>query len=104
MFAVVIVYILKNLNTFRVESSLGAAFISLLSLFFIGLLFIAVKNFDSDIDIMTATSGNIKVIKVSESERILIQDWINTNNIEVPEGKGYRYLVGEYPNRPWLDL
>lgn len=94
---------MKNPLTFRVESSLGAAFISLLSLFFIGMLFAAVKNFDSDIDIMTATSGEVKVVRVSETERLLMQDWISSNSIDLPEGRGYRYLIGKYPDRPWLD-
>ena len=94
---------MKNLLTFRVESSLGAAFISLLSLFFISLLFIAIKNFDSDIDVMTATGNSIKLSKVTETERLLMGEWVAENSIDIPEGSGYRYLIRKYPSRPWYD-
>jgi len=94
---------MKNPLTFHVESSLGAVFISLLALFFIGLLFIAVKNFESDIDIMTTTSNSIKTARVSEPELVLIREWLDMSNVEIPEGSGYKYLVRKYPNKPWLD-
>ncbi len=94
---------MKNPITFRVESSLGAVFISLLAFFFIGLMFIAVKNFETDIDIMTATSGGSKITHLSESERSLILEWVENKNVEIPESSGYKYLVRKYPDRPWLD-
>lgn len=95
--------ILKNPLTYRVESSLGAVFICLLSLFFIGLLFIAVKNFETDVDIMTTTGTGIKTLKISGEETVLIKDWISRNNVIIPSGSGYRYLLRKYPDRPWLD-
>ncbi len=95
---------MKNALTYRVESSLGAVFISLLSLFFIGLMFIAVKNFGSDMDVMTAMDTNhIKTLAISQSEVVLIQDWVKNNGIVLPEGSGFRYLLRKYPDRPWLD-
>lgn len=94
---------MKNPLTFRVESSLGAVYISLLSMFFIGLLFTAVKNFESDVDIMTSTSGSIKTLKISATESALIQEWIVGNGVIIPKGSGYRYLLRKYPDRPWLD-
>jgi hypothetical protein len=93
----------SNPLTFRVESSLGAVYISLLSLFFIGLIFIAVKNLEADVDIMTITTENSKIKTISKGEVNLIQEWIIKNNIELEEGQGYRYLVRKYPSRPWFN-
>lgn len=93
----------RNPLTFRVESSLGAVFISLLSMFFIGLLFIFIKNFNTDIDIMSGTLGNRSINKISQTEVFLMQAWIVDNNVNIPEGSGYRYLVRKYPERPWLN-
>jgi len=95
---------MKNPLTFRTESSLGAVFISLLSLFFLGLIFIAIKNFNTDIDIMTGTHDNsTRINRISQTELVLIQTWIQDNKIEVPDGRGYKYLLRKYPSRPWLD-
>ena len=94
---------MKNPLTFRAESSLGAIFVSLLGLFFIGLLFIAMKNFSSDIDVLSVGLHNNRIVRVSQAEKFLIQEWIRDNDIEIPGGKGYNYLIGKYPDRPWLD-
>ena len=94
---------MKNPLTSNVESSLGAVFISLLTFFFIGLVFIAIKNFNSDIDVMAATDSNNKVSIVSQSERTLIQQWIEANGVQLPAGTGYKYILRKYPGRPWLD-
>ena len=79
---------------------MGAIFISLLALFFIGLIFISLKNLQTDTDILNAQ--DIKVKNISETERFLIENWIKENNIPVPDGKGYRYLVKKYPLKPWF--
>mgnify|MGYP001592713850 CR=1 FL=1 len=94
---------MKNPLTYKMESSLGAVFISLLALFFIGLLFIAIKNFNTDIDIMTVSSNTPNIRKISDSELALVQEWIKINHVEIPEGRGYNYLMRRYPGRPWLD-
>lgn len=94
---------MKNPLTYRMESSLGAVFISLLALFFTGLMFTAVKNFESDIDVMTSNTSTVSALKVSPAELNLVREWIDYNHIEVPEGSGYKYLVRKYPNKPWLD-
>lgn len=94
---------MKNPITFRVESSLGAVFISLLSFFFIGLLFISIKNFETETDVMDITAGNNKVSNFSNPERALMRNWILDNDVELPEGSGYKYLIRKYPDRPWLD-
>ena len=79
---------------------MGAIFIGLLATFFVGLIFIAMKNLDSDITIIT--SERIEVKTISATEREFIRNWIRENNIEIPEEVGYRYLVEKYPSRPWL--
>lgn len=89
-----------NPLTLQVESRLGAAYISLLGMFFVGLIFIAIKNFESDSIILDSQSAQVKTI--STTERYLINGWIQENNIEVPEGKGYRYLIQQYPSKPWF--
>jgi len=92
---------MKNPLTFRVESSLGAVFISMLSLFFIGLIFIFMKNLESDIDIMSANDGPIK--SISRADILRIKRWTDQNNIDIPEGEGYRYILRKYPDKPWLE-
>ena len=89
-----------NLLTTQVESRLGAAFITLLALFFVGLLFIALKNFNSDVVVLEAGATQVKTI--SSTERLLIQNWVEDNNIVIPEGQGYRYVIRKYPNKPWI--
>jgi len=93
---------LRNPLTFQIESSLGAVFISLLSLFFIGLLFISIKNFGNDVDVLAASS-DIRVSKLTQTERLLLKQWIEDNHVTIPEGFGYNYLLRKYPKKPWLD-
>lgn len=94
---------MRNPLTFRVESSLGAAFVSLLSMFFIGLLFIAIKNFETDVDIMSMDTQNNRIRTTSKTEFNLMKEWVDDNDINIPEGSGPRYLRREYPDKPWLD-
>lgn len=89
-----------NPLTLQVESRLGAAYISLLGLFFVGLIFIALKNFNSDSIILDSQNTQIKTI--STTERYLIDGWLKDNQIKVPEGKGYRYVIQQYPTKPWF--
>lgn len=89
-----------NPLTTQVESRLGAAFITLLALFFVGLIFIALKNFSSDVLVLEADTTQVKTI--SGTERLLIQNWVEDNNIVIPEGQGYRYVIRKYPNKPWV--
>lgn len=96
---------MKNPLTFQIESSLGAVFVSLLSMFFIGLIFIAVKNFETDTDIETmlmTTENNKKPRTISATELVMMQEWIQENNVEIPDGMGYRYLTRKYPSKPWI--
>lgn len=89
-----------NPLTVQVESRLGAAFISLLGLFFVGLFFIALKNLNSDLIVLDSQSAQVKTI--STTERYLIDSWIKDNQIKVSEGEGYRYIIKQYPNKPWF--
>ena len=89
-----------NPLTTQVESRLGAVYIVLLALFFVGLIFIALKNFSSDSMILDSQSAQVKTI--SNTERYLIEGWLKDNQIEIPEGKGYKYVIKEYPSKPWF--
>ena len=92
---------MTNPLTMQVESRLGAVFICLVALFFSGVLFIAIKNYDSDQIVLDASVTQVKTM--SSTERQLIALWIKDNNIPIPEGKGYNYFIHQYPDRPWLN-
>ena len=51
---------MRNLFTVQIESYLGAVFIILLAGFFVGLIFIAMKNFDSDLNNINATQTRVR--------------------------------------------
>lgn len=89
-----------NPLTLQVESRLGAFYISLLGIFFVGLIFIALKNFNSDSAILN--SQNVQVKTISNTERYLIDGWVKENQIEIPKGKGYRYVIQQFPSKPWF--
>ncbi len=91
---------MNNPLTLQVESRLGAVYISLLGLFFVGLIFIALKNFNSDSVILDSQTAQVKTI--SSTERDLINNWVQDNQIEIPKGKGYRYIIQQYPDKPWF--
>ena len=91
---------MRNFLTIEVESYMGALFIGLLAVFFVGLMFISLKNFNYDIAVITSDQAYVKTI--SATERVLIRSWIKDNHIEIPEEVGYRYLIKKYPSRPWL--
>lgn len=91
---------MDNPLTTQVESRLGAAYITLLALFFIGLIFIALKNFNSDVLVLEADQAQVKTI--SGTERKLIENWVKDRDIVIPEGEGFRYLIRKYPDKPWI--
>lgn len=91
---------MDNPLTMQVESRLGAAYITLLSMFFVGLMFIALKNFNSDVIVLESDTTRVKTI--SSTERELIENWVRDNNIQIPEGEGFRYLMRIYPGKPWI--
>ncbi len=85
----------------QVESRMGAVFISLMAMFMAGILFIAIKNYDSDQIVLDASATQVK--SMSSTERQLIAQWIKDNNIAIPPGQGYNYFIHQYPDRPWLN-
>lgn len=89
-----------NPLTVQVESRLGILYISLLGMFFVGLIFIALKNFNSDLAILDSQTAQVKTI--SNTERYLIDNWVKENQIEIPKGKGYRYVIQQYSSKPWF--
>lgn len=93
---------IKNFLTFRVESALGAVFIVGLSSLFIGFLFTSMKSFNADVEMVDVNPASVKYI--SYTERSLIDKWVSDNKIEIPKDKGYRYVIGKYPEKPWLGL
>lgn len=54
---------MRNPLTIQVESNLGALFVSLTALFFIGLIFIAMKNFDSELTVIESDQVQIRNFK-----------------------------------------
>lgn len=54
---------MRNVLTIQIESYMGAIFIFLLALFFIGLMFIAMKNFDSELTIIESDQVQIRIPK-----------------------------------------
>lgn len=91
---------MHNFLTTQIESYMGAIFISLLTVFFVSLMFVAKAHFNSDIALINAQQVQVKTI--SATERVLMRDWIKENNIKMPETVGYRYLYKKYPAKPWL--
>lgn len=91
---------MKNPLTLRIESYLGAIFIMALALFFIIFMFSANQSLEADLEVLNAQGAKIKII--SSSEKKLIEEWVNQNQIVIPESESkYRYMILKYPNRPW---
>lgn len=92
---------MKNPLTFRVESWLGSVFVLIISAFFVGFFIIAVKNFNSDTDILNSSS--VKLRTVSPEEKSMIDQWLQQNNIGISAPEvGYRYIIQKFPDKPWL--
>ena len=91
---------MKDFLTFQTESYIGAIFIVLFSGFLLGLFFLAMRGFNADLDLTGDTQT--RVLHISDTERKLMEIWIIENNIQIPPGEGYRYLLKIYPSRPWL--
>ncbi|OGN16548.1 MAG: hypothetical protein A3C88_01925 [Candidatus Yanofskybacteria bacterium RIFCSPHIGHO2_02_FULL_50_12] len=91
---------MRNPLTIQVESGLGAVFVLLFTGFFVSILFVAIRNFNSDTLALRASETQVK--SISSTERQLIVRWMQDNQIELPKGKGYRHVIQQYPTRPWL--
>jgi hypothetical protein len=92
---------MKNPLTFKVETWLGSVFILLISAFLVGWLLIAVKNFNSDTEILNSSGAKLKI--VSPEEKSLIDQWLRQDNIGISATEvGYRYIIKQFPDKPWL--
>jgi len=87
----------------QVESWLGSVFVLMFALFAVGVIFIALKNFNSDLAVIDIQESQAHVKPIPSTERKLMETWIKENNIQIPKDKGFRYILEMYPNRPWLN-
>ncbi|MDP2933423.1 MAG: hypothetical protein Q8N81_04805 [bacterium] len=92
---------MKNPLTFKIESWLGSAIVLIFSAFLVGWFLIAMRNFNSDAEILNSSSTKLKI--VSPVERSLIDQWLQQDNIGISASEvGYRYIVKKFPDKPWL--
>lgn len=92
---------MKNILTFHIESWLGAVYVLLVAAFLVGLFLIAMKNFNSDNEILNASGSSLKTI--SSVERQAIDSWLVENSKLSTKEVGYRFIIQKYPDKPWLE-
>lgn len=93
---------MKNPLTLKVESWLGSFIVLLISAFLVGWFLIAVRNFGSDSEALNSSTFELKT--VSPEERLLIDQWLRQNNIgDSAGGANYRYIIRQFPDKPWLN-
>ncbi len=93
---------MKNFRTFKVETWLGALFVLGFAGFFLGLFFLSMKNFDTELSVNT-TEAHLTSLQVSNQERTMMAVWVERNKISIPSDTDkIRYLLSKYPDRPWL--
>lgn len=93
---------MRNPFTFQIESYSGAVFMLLVGAFFASFMYIAIKNFDTDIETLDAQHVTAKIKTISPAQRELMEIWMRENGVELPEGESLRWLIRKYPDRPWL--
>lgn len=54
---------MRNFLTVQIESYMGAVFVALLGAFFIGIIFIAIKNLNSDLTVINAEQAQVRTNK-----------------------------------------
>lgn len=92
---------MKNPLTFKVESWLGSVVVLAVSVFLVGWFLIAVKNFNSDNEILNSSITKLKT--VSPEEKSLIDQWLRQDNVGISASEvGYRYIIQKFPDKPWL--
>ncbi len=74
--------------------------IVLFSAFLLGFFFLAVRGFGDDLEM--SGDNQTQLLHISDTQRQLMDDWVMENNIQIPPGEGYRYLLRTYPSKPWL--
>ena len=93
---------MKNPLTATVESYMVSVMVLLFSIFLIGLLLLAIKNFNTDNAIISEAVNRSLIKTISPQERVLIDDWIMENDINLSVREvGYRYIVETFPDKPW---
>lgn len=92
---------IRNPLTFRIESWVGAVLVLGFSAFMVGIFIVALKNFNSDVDILNASGTKVKTIP--SYERAMIDEWISKSNIGLSvQEVGYRYILQHFPDKPWI--
>jgi hypothetical protein len=91
---------MKNPLTLNIETWFGSVLVLLASAFFVGFFMIALKNFNSDTQILNSSGAKLRTI--SPEERSLIDRWLQQNNVGISaEEVGYRYIIQKFPDKPW---
>ena len=90
----------KNPLTIQVESFLGGFIVLSTAIFFGALIYKSAQDFDSES--MTIELHRVSIKTITPQERALMDEWIKQNHINIPSGKGYRYVKIKYPDRPWI--
>lgn len=93
---------MRNPFTFQIESYSGAFLMFLVGAFFVSFMYIAIKNFDTDIETIDAEHASSRIKTISPAQRELMDIWMREKGISLPEGESYRWLLKQYPDRPWL--
>lgn len=92
---------MRNPLAFKIESWLGAIIVLVVSAFLVGWFLIAVRNFNSDTEILNSSSAKLRT--VSPEEKLLIDQWLQQDNIGISASEvGYRYIIQKFPDKPWL--
>ncbi len=92
---------MKNQLTIRIETWLGIVLVLAISASLVGFFIIAVRNFNSDVDILNATSAQVRI--VSPQEKALIDQWLKDNNTGISAADvGYKYILNKFPDKPWI--
>jgi hypothetical protein len=92
---------MKNPLTFKIESWLGSVIVLIVSAFLVGWFLIAVRNFNSDTEILNSSITKLRT--VSPEEKSSIDQWLQQDNIGISASEvGYRYIIQKFPDKPWL--
>jgi len=93
---------LRNPLTFQVESWVGSLLVLAFAVFLVGIFFVALKNFNSEAEILASPSG-VNFKKISLEEKKLIDNWLNKTKPDITVNDvGYRYIIKTYPEKPWV--
>ncbi len=92
---------MRNPLTFKIESWFGSVIVLIFSAFLVGWFLIAVRNFNSDAEILNVSGAKLRT--VSPEEKSLIDQWLRQDNVGISASEvGYRYIIQKFPDKPWL--